>query len=44
MISSSESIKRKLMVLPTDTSVYPGHEAETQIGIRAVYNPFLSVP
>ncbi len=37
-----ESIKTKLLVLPDDTQVYPGHGPETTIGIEKIYNPFLS--
>jgi Zn-dependent hydrolases, including glyoxylases len=35
------SIKEKLLVLPDDTTVYPGHGPETNIGSERVYNPFL---
>ncbi|MFP3155271.1 MBL fold metallo-hydrolase [Lachnospiraceae bacterium ZAX-1] len=35
------SIKDKLMVLPDDTMVYPGHEDSTSIGRERKYNPFI---
>lgn len=37
-----ESINTKLMVLPDDTVVYPGHGPETTIGAERTGNPFLS--
>ncbi len=37
-----ESIHTKLMVLPDDTIVYPGHGPETTIGAERAGNPFLS--
>jgi len=36
-----ESIKTKLLVLPDDTTVYPGHGPETSIGFEKAHNPFL---
>lgn len=36
-----KSIKNKLMKLPADTVVYPGHGPATTIGREAVSNPFL---
>ena len=36
-----ESIKEKLLVLPDDTKVYPGHGNTTTIGNEREYNPFL---
>jgi glyoxylase-like metal-dependent hydrolase (beta-lactamase superfamily II) len=36
-----ESIVTKLMVLPDDTIVYPGHGPETTIGAEKKWNPFL---
>jgi hydroxyacylglutathione hydrolase len=35
------SIKTKLLVLPDDTEVYPGHGPRTTIGDEKRYNPFL---
>ncbi len=35
------SIKKKLMVLPDDVVVYPGHGEETTIGDEKKYNPFI---
>ena len=35
------SIKDKLMVLPEDVKVYPGHGESTTIGYEKAYNPFL---
>jgi glyoxylase-like metal-dependent hydrolase (beta-lactamase superfamily II) len=37
-----ENIPTKLMVLPDDTIVYPGHGPETTIGAERAGNPFLS--
>ena len=37
-----ESIKTRLLILPDDTAVYPGHGDTTSIGLEKVYNPFLS--
>ncbi|MCR5279251.1 MAG: MBL fold metallo-hydrolase [Lachnospiraceae bacterium] len=36
-----DSIKDKLMALPDDTKVYPGHGGSTTIGFERVNNPFL---
>jgi glyoxylase-like metal-dependent hydrolase (beta-lactamase superfamily II) len=36
------SIKNKLLLLPEDTMVYPGHGSETSIGIEKRRNPFLT--
>lgn len=36
-----ESIKNKLMTLPDDTTVYPGHGNPTTIGEEREFNPFL---
>lgn len=35
------SIKEKLMVLPEEVKVYPGHGESTTIGHEKAYNPFL---
>lgn len=35
------SVREKLLVLPEDTEVYPGHMEETSIGYERKYNPFL---
>jgi glyoxylase-like metal-dependent hydrolase (beta-lactamase superfamily II) len=34
-------IKKKLLTLPDDTRVYPGHGPPTTIGEEKLYNPFL---
>jgi len=36
-----DSIQRKLIVLPEDTTVYPGHGPKTTIGDERRHNPFL---
>lgn len=36
-----ESIKERLMALPDDTVVLPGHGPQTTIGTERQYNPFL---
>jgi glyoxylase-like metal-dependent hydrolase (beta-lactamase superfamily II) len=36
-----EGIKQKLLILPDDTVVYPGHGPETIIGREKANNPFL---
>lgn len=35
------SIRTKLLTLPSDTIVYPGHGPRTTIGTEALHNPFL---
>lgn len=35
----SQSIREKLLVLPEDVAVYPGHEGHTTIGFEKWYNP-----
>ena len=35
------SVREKLLVLPEETKVYPGHMEETTIGYEKNYNPFL---
>jgi len=37
-----DSIREKLLVLPGDTTVYPGHGELTSIGFERAQNPFLS--
>lgn len=37
-----DSIKKKLLVLPDETTCYPGHGPATTIGQERVYNPFLT--
>ena len=34
-----KSIVEKLLVLPSETSVFPGHEAQSSIGNEQKYNP-----
>ncbi|MBY0503803.1 MAG: MBL fold metallo-hydrolase [Bryobacteraceae bacterium] len=36
------SIKRKLLTLPAETEVFPGHGEPTTIGVESQKNPFLS--
>ena len=36
-----ESIKNRLMTLPDDTVVYPGHDESTTIAVEKKFNPFL---
>lgn len=36
-----KSIREKLLALPEETRVLPGHDAETTIGQERMYNPFL---
>jgi glyoxylase-like metal-dependent hydrolase (beta-lactamase superfamily II) len=35
------SIKEKLLVLPEETAVYPGHGPSTSVGFEKKHNPFL---
>lgn len=35
-----DSIHRKLFVLPTETTVYPGHGETTDIAYEKRYNPY----
>jgi len=37
-----DSIREKLLVLPEETSVYPGHGETTTIGFERAHNPFFS--
>lgn len=37
-----KNIREKLLVLPDDTQVYPGHNERTTIGKEKVSNPFLA--
>jgi len=36
-----ESIREKLLTLPDNTIVYPGHGPDTTIGHEKQYNPFI---
>ena len=36
-----ESIRRKLMVLPEEVFVYPGHGDKTTIGYEKIHNPYI---
>lgn len=36
-----QAIKQKLLVLPDETTVYPGHGGSTTIGREKVHNPYL---
>lgn len=38
-----QGIRTKLMTLPDDTRVYPGHGPETTIGAEKQWNPFLKM-
>lgn len=38
-----EGIVTKLMILPDDTIVYPGHGPDTTIGLERKWNPFLNI-
>ena len=37
-----DSIRTKLLTLPEETVVYPGHGEPTQIGYEKMYNPFFN--
>jgi glyoxylase-like metal-dependent hydrolase (beta-lactamase superfamily II) len=37
-----QSIREKLLILPDDTTVYPGHGPQTSIAWEKKHNPFLS--
>ncbi|MFQ7473978.1 MAG: MBL fold metallo-hydrolase, partial [Anaerovoracaceae bacterium] len=39
----SESIKKKLYVLPDNTEVFPGHMGATSIGYEKENNPFVQM-
>ena len=39
-----ESIKKRLMTLPDNTVVCPGHGPDTTIGVERKFNPFLNEP
>lgn len=41
MATLVRSVKEKLLCLPEDTKVYPGHSEMTTIGDEKIYNPFL---
>ena len=36
------NIKNKLLILPDEVEVYPGHGPKTTIGFEKIHNPFLS--
>jgi len=36
-----DGVKKKLLILPEDTRVFPGHGEETSIGEEKKDNPFL---
>ncbi|MFZ3130146.1 MAG: MBL fold metallo-hydrolase [Desulfosporosinus sp.] len=36
-----KGVKEKLLILPDETRVFPGHMGETNIGAEKLYNPFL---
>jgi hydroxyacylglutathione hydrolase len=38
-----DSIRTKLMILPDDTKVFPGHGLGTTIGVERQWNPFLNM-
>jgi len=38
-----ESLHNKLMTLPDETKVFPGHGPETTIGLEREWNPFLNM-
>jgi hydroxyacylglutathione hydrolase len=38
-----DSLRNKLMSLPDDTKVFPGHGPETTIGLEREWNPFLNM-
>ena len=38
-----ESIKNRLLVLPDETVVYPGHDENTSISMEKKFNPFLKM-
>lgn len=40
-VSLIRSVREKLLVLPEDTRVYPGHMEETTISHEKKYNPFI---
>lgn len=41
MMQLQQNIRRKLMNLPDDTIVYPGHGPATTIGYEKTYNPYI---
>ncbi len=41
MATLVDAVRKKLMILPEETIVYPGHDVETTIGQERMYNPYL---
>ncbi len=35
------SVKEKIMILPDDTKIYPGHMEETSVQFEKEHNPFI---
>ena len=42
LVTLTKSINERLMVLPSDATVYPGHGPKTTISAEKISNPFLS--